>query len=87
MPSPLCLAERATPSLRGGPCLVSLSWIVREHRLGVQAEPVIFDSSIFMSLLPPMRYPVAFNEPRNSARATQVCHIPQPALSPHWRFL
>ena len=59
MPFPLCFAERARPSLRRGPCLVSLSWTVRGHRLGVQAEPVIFDSSIFMSLLPLMRYPVA----------------------------
>lgn len=59
MPFPLCFVEGATPSLRGGPCLVSLSWKVRGHRLEVQTEPVIFDSSIFMSLLPPMRYPVA----------------------------
>ena len=36
-----------------------LSWKVRGHRLGAQVEPAIFDSSIFMSLLPPMRYPVA----------------------------
>lgn len=58
MPFPLCFAEGATPSLRGGPGLVTLSWIVRGHRLGVQAEPVIFDSSIFMRLLPLMRYPL-----------------------------